>query len=226
MQLELVRHDKCLHLTPAAERIFRHNFYICNRELGIVNRPGVVRVDFHPLEKGIGGHTDAEKTDPYVVSINVRSLHEIIHTQSHEMVHVDQMRRGDLRLVKDFRDEPQVLWKGNPIFIDVDARMRGEINDAERDEPHEREAYSIGPKLYRKTIDSLPREDLQFLLENADGCGANPEDTFANWKAIKRLADEKRTQRRLNGNGQFPPGFPPELAELMGKLGVDLSSIR
>lgn len=204
MQLELVRHDKCLHLTPRFEHIFRHTFYICNRELNRLNHPGIVRVDFIPMPiKGVAGGTHPQKTNPYEVTLDVDGSLDMIFSFSHEMVHVDQLLRGDLK----FRPDNSLyggdlLWKGRPVFLDKAARMNGKSvgrHDRETSEPHEVEAYREGPKIYNKVIESLSADDLQFCCKTIRRFEADPENVFSNLQTIRRLAQEKQKLQAIHG---------------------------
>ena len=85
-----------------------------------------------PLEDGVVGKAD--KNGAILVDKDVNSPIERKEVIKHEMVHIDQMKRGDL----DY-DDKNVYWKGKVY-------PRSKMNEGAKSLPWEKEAWGVYKK--------------------------------------------------------------------------------
>ncbi len=83
------------------------------------------------MEDGVLGKANNNGTIIINKDVSPNRMHEVI---AHEMVHIDQMKRGDL----DY-DDHNVYWKGKVI-------PRSSIKEGAHDLPWEAEAYKKSKK--------------------------------------------------------------------------------
>jgi hypothetical protein len=77
--------------------------------------------------KGINGVTT--NCGNIIINKNMSDPEELTNTISHEMVHVDQIRRGDLNY-----DDKYIYWKGKKY-------SRNKLKEGDTNLPWEKEAY-------------------------------------------------------------------------------------
>ena len=80
-----------------------------------------------PLEKGVLGRAD--KRGNILINKDIKDPKQIDEVISHESVHIDQMKRGDL----DY-DDKNVYWKGKKY-------LRSSFDESDKKLPWEKPAY-------------------------------------------------------------------------------------
>ena len=100
-------------------------FKMANPPYGANNTP-ILAVD---MEDGVLGMAQSDGT--ILVNKNISPLElKKSKTVEHEMVHIDQMKRGDLNYTND-----HVMWKGKKY-------SRSKMKEGAKNLPWEKEAYS------------------------------------------------------------------------------------
>ena len=89
-------------------------------------------------DEGLGINGVTTNTGNIILNKNICDPDQLENTISHEMVHVDQMRRGDL-----YYDDKYIYWKGKKY-------SRKSLKEGNPKLPWEKEAYKKEKPLKRK----------------------------------------------------------------------------
>lgn len=141
-----------------------HTFNALVKELGLTDVNEDVVLCFWKMESmsrfGSGdGATDAMARNPIKMNIGMHPPGQMLDILAHEMVHVRQMVRDELKV-----DDDNITFKGEKIPAIVTQFL--EAFGAYRAPPWEKEAYNLGPQLAAKIIAEFPDEMFEFLMRD------------------------------------------------------------
>lgn len=161
--MKLTFSKECTHKhRPHQNRIFQRAFEVLCRELGITDANATVEITFKRGEdipiKVPRGQVDGAilpvdpLKKPIPMLLALAPMSRLLHTLAHEMVHVHQCVRGDLRICPW---EDTILWKGKLQSQELlqYARRNPDVL------PQEREAYAKMDDLFLKVLASLDPAD-------------------------------------------------------------------
>lgn len=113
-----------------------------------------------PIHKYVNGYVDSYERD---IEINInfdRDKLEILNTLSHEIVHVEQIIRGDLEMHKD-----HLIWKGEKVMFSHVIACQRKSTEAYRSLPWEAEAYKRQLDVFSLIAETiLTKQDMEFLM--------------------------------------------------------------
>ena len=89
-------------------------------------------------DEGIGINGVTTNCGNIIINKHISDPEQLNNTISHEMVHVDQMRRGDLHY-----DDKYIYWKGKKY-------SRNNLKEGDANLPWEKEAYKKEKPIKRK----------------------------------------------------------------------------
>lgn len=141
--------------------VLRHAFAAIVKELGLDDVDEDVRlvVNFDP-PPGEEGGTNAEVRHPMLMRLSSLPLATQLATMCHEMVHVRDIIRGDLRFTHN-----DVIWRGKkyPRGLMTVSAMKADSRFAQDNLPWETEAYNMAPIIAAKMVTQLSEADIKEL---------------------------------------------------------------
>lgn len=136
----------------------------------------------------------------------------IIHSIIHELIHVKQISKGELRPSPDYKE---LLWKGKSVISVSDYKkfQRKNFNEYKK-LPWEAEAYGGMKPLYREFLKSKQFQSLKGKDENLDNIISNlTENLMMGYPDQKWIDDHNKELKRLrkkfdsefDGDDQYEP---------------------
>lgn len=152
--------------------IFERAFEIIQVELGLAENPSIVRVCYNKMRRNgdaiLRGSLDRKSgtgpSDPFKINISDAGpmIGSDIITMCHEMIHVQQVVRGEL-VDTDDGDENSSIWKGE-MWTEDRARIASFFSGKNQWlPPWELDAHERMEPLFEKVITRLPLNDIKFM---------------------------------------------------------------
>lgn len=169
MKFEIIKDDKYKRphrqtqqmMVPSDDlmALIEATFNIVQNELGLAQDPRTVRMGFFDTLGGPEGETKNDSVDPVIVHFAMDAPFDLVGTICHEMVHVRDITRGDLKFD---HDADAMFYKGRKVNSDM-AILATKMELDMLVFPWEKIAYDSMFPLALTVLKKLPAAQLSFL---------------------------------------------------------------